>query len=85
MAVMVKEKSAEGSLKRQLDDILLILSWGDVAEDYFDKSSSWLYQKLKGIDGNGKPTQMNDVEKEQLRGALNDIADRIRRASENIK
>lgn len=72
------------TMRETMDDILSFISWGNLANKYFDKSSSWLYQKMNGKDGNGKPTQFTESEKEILRGALCDLADRLRRASEQV-
>ena len=60
------------------------MSWSDIAHTYFDRSGSWLYHKLDGIDGNGGVGGFTDKEKEQLCSALVDLADRIRRAADNI-
>ena len=40
--------------------------------------------KLDGIDGNKKPTEFSEEEKYTLKGALIDLADRIRRAADTI-
>lgn len=58
--------------------------WRDIANTYFDRSASWLYHKLDGIDGNGGVGGFTDKEKVQLRGALVDLSDRLRRAADNI-
>ena len=55
-----------------------------VTETYFQKSSSWFYHKMDGIDGNGGAGGFNEQEAEQLRNALMDLSARIRRAAENI-
>jgi hypothetical protein len=68
-----------------LEDILLAISWRELANRYFDKSGSWLYHKLDGVDGNKKPTDFNMEERYQLKGALVDLADRIRRAADSIQ
>ena len=69
---------------QQLDDIFDAISWGCLARTYFDKSASWFYHKMQGRDGNLKPTEFNLSERRQLKGALCDLADRIRRAAESI-
>lgn len=74
----------DSTVKQRLQDILLSVSWRDIANTYFDRSASWLYHKLDGIDGNGGVGGFTDKEKEQLRGALVDLSDRIRRAADNI-
>ncbi len=70
---------------QQLSDIDENISWGAIAKEYFDKSASWFYHKMDGIDGNRKPTEFNLEERIQLKGALCDLADRIRRAAEKIE
>lgn len=71
-------------MKAQLRDILMAVSWSDISRTYFGKSNSWLYHKLDGIDGNKKPTEFTTEERMKLKGALADLADRIRRASDSI-
>lgn len=56
----------------------------EIANTYFVRSASWLYHKLNGIDGNGGVGGFTANEKEQLRGALFDLSERIRRAAETI-
>ena len=71
-------------MRDKLTDILVTVSWREIARTYFNKSASWLYHKLDGIDGNGGQGGFSDSEREQLRGALFDLADRIRRTAESI-
>lgn len=84
MAVMTLKETQQDTVKAQLADILMHVSWGDISREYFGKSGSWLYHKLNGIDGNKKPTEFTIEERYQLKGALCDLADRIRRAADNI-
>lgn len=72
-------------MKAQLSDLLISISWADLAKRYFGRSGSWLYHKLDGIDGNKKPTSFADEERERLRGALVDLSERIRRAADSIQ
>lgn len=73
------------TMMQQLDDIIIDVSWGRLARDYFGKSSSWIYNKLHGRDGNGGHGEFTAEEKELLKGALVEISDRIRRAADNIQ
>lgn len=73
-----------GTMKDNLKDIILSISWSDLAKKYFGKSNSWLYHKMDGRDGNGKPTEFTKEETEQLRNALFDLSSRIRIAAEKI-
>jgi len=79
MEIVAKQKKF--TMMQQLDDIVIDVSWRQIAQDYFGKSSSWIYNKLHGRDGNGGEGGFTDIEKQQLQGALYDIADRIRRAT----
>lgn len=71
-------------MRDKLTDILVTVSWREIARTYFNKSASWLYHKLDGIDGNGGKGGFSNSEREQFRGALFDLADRIRRTAESI-
>ena len=81
MVISVKENK---TMMQQLDDIIIDVSWGRLSNDYFGKSSSWIYNKLHGRDGNGGKGEFSPEEKEILKGALVDISDRIRHAANNI-
>ena len=70
--------------KDKLDDLLLSVSWGELANRYFRKPASWLYARMNGMDYNENEVDFTPEERQQLKGALCDLADRIRRAAENI-
>lgn len=84
---MTVKETQQGTMKKQLEDILFLLaiSWRELSTRYFGKSCSWLYHKLDGVDGNKKPTDFTVEERYQLKGALVDLADRIRRAADTIQ
>ena len=68
--------------KARLNDIILAISWRELARTYFGKSASWLYHKLDGIKSDGTPGGgFSEREREQLVSALNDTADRLRKAA----
>ncbi|GHU96224.1 hypothetical protein FACS1894156_7020 [Bacteroidia bacterium] len=75
METVISKKTA---LKYALQDIALDITWSKIATRYFGKSSSWIYHKLNGIDGNGQPTSFTEEEKNQFKNALFDFSDRIR-------
>ena len=83
METLLKEK-LDSNVKGKLEDILFIVSWREIARGYFGKSSSWLYHKLDGIDGNGGVGGFSEDEKEQLQGALYDLSKRIRNAADSL-
>lgn len=70
--------------KAKLKDILLMVIWGKISNQYFGKSSSWFYNKMNGRDGNGGEGTFTDEEVEILKGALVDLADRIRRCADSL-
>ena len=71
--------------KQQLEDIIVDVSWGKIANKYFGKSASWLYNKLSEIDGNGGKGSFTPEEEQQFKGALYDLAERIRKSADNFK
>ena len=79
------EYKLQTSVRQVLDDIYEEVNWAYLAKNYFGKSRSWLYHKLDGIDGNKKPTDFTPEERQRLKGALCDLADRIRRAAAGIQ
>ncbi len=82
METVVKAK--ERNMKLVLSDILLDVTWAKISSRYFGKSSSWIYNKINGVDGNGGVGGFTDSEREQLRGALVDFADRLRATADKI-
>lgn len=84
MKTNIQQKAILTDVKLKLSDILIAISWREVARSYFGKSSSWLYHKIDGIDGNGGVGGFTPEEASQLKGALYDLADRIRRAADSI-
>lgn len=84
METVIQAKTFIPDVKSKMSDILVAISWREIARTYFGKSSSWLYHKLDGIDGNGGAGGFTADEAQQLKGALCDLSDRIRRAADSI-
>lgn len=84
MEVAEVRKVERMTMKKKLADLMVAISWADLSRTYFGKSNSWLYHKMDGRDGNGKPTDFTPEEALQLKGALVDLSDRIRRAADMI-
>ena len=74
----------DSEVRQKLNDIDLSINWGQFARNYFSKSASWFYNKFNGIDGNGGKGGFTPEELQQFKGALCDLADRIRRAADNL-
>ena len=84
MEYAIHQTIEQQTMRQKLYDLLVAISWADLSRTYFGKSSSWLYHKMDGRDGNGKPTTFTTEEQEQLKGALIDLSNRIRKAAETI-
>lgn len=84
METVIQTKALITDVKSKMTDILVAISWREVARTYFGKSSSWLYHKLDGIDGNGGSGGFTPEEAMRLKEALCDLSDRIRRAANSI-
>lgn len=82
---IVKTESVVSDAKRRLADILVEVSWREIARRYFGKSSSWLYHKLDGIKSDGtKGGGFTPEETKKLKLALNDLASRINTAASQL-
>lgn len=68
--------------RTKLNDILVSVSWGDLSREYFGKPSSWLHHKLDAVEGSGDGS--TEEERQQFKGALCDLAERIRRVADTI-
>lgn len=79
-----KQTAPITDMKERLSDILLILSWREIAKNYFGKSSSWLYHKMDGISGNGTPGGFTEKEAETMKNALIDLSEKIKAAADKI-
>ena len=82
MELATKQQQEKITMKQQLWDIIVEVSWGQISEQYFKKSRSWLSKKMsgKGFEGDFTPE-----EKEILRGALVDLSERIKTAAYKIQ
>lgn len=84
MEEVLKQPYVITDMKKKLKDILMIVSWRELSNTYFHKSSSWFYHKMDGIDGNGGQGGFSETEALQLRGALIDMSERLRKAADEI-
>lgn len=68
------------SVKEQIEDIGFDISWAKISRRYFGKSASWIYDKFSQVKEG-----FTEEEKEQFRGALYDLAERIRKTADNFR
>lgn len=81
----VETKPIIADAKSRLSDILLEISWREIARSYFGKSSSWLYHKLDGIKSDGtKGGGFTPEEAEKLKDSLMDLSNRIAKAASSL-
>lgn len=64
-------------IKNQLQKSYEILPISYIAKNYFNKSTSWLYQRINGTKVRGRVYTLNEKEKAILNNALKDIAKKI--------
>lgn len=83
-AEMAQQAPVISNMKERIKDILLVVSWRELSKYYFGKSSSWLYHKMDGIDGNGGVGGFSESEAKMMRTALYDLSNRIRAAADKI-
>ena len=79
-----QEKVLVSDVKQRLSDIIMRITWREVAHDYFGKSASWLYHKLDGINGMGAPGGFTESELHQLKDGLIDLSEKIRAAADRL-
>lgn len=64
-------------LMQQIGDLVFYVKFGKISKEYFGYSSSWLYQRINGYDGNGNPCELTDEQRETFREALHSLARKI--------
>jgi len=67
----------ELKIKEQLSQISEIISMAYIAKTYFNKSKSWLSQRINEFDVNGKPAKFMPEEIDTLNFAIKDIASKL--------
>lgn len=78
------------TIKEKLDDVYLDLNIRRLANRYFGKSGSWLYHKFDNrvvnhpVKAEEKFEDFSAEELQQLKAALYDFADRIKKAADNL-
>ena len=70
--------------KQILKDVYLDLNIRRIANRYFDKPGTLLYQKFDVDNQTDKSNDFSAEEREQLKNALYDLAERIKSAAKNL-
>jgi hypothetical protein len=68
------ERATQLAMKHKLKDVIPAISLVYIAKTYFNKTDTWLYQRVNGNIVNGKPASFSSAELETMRFALKDIS-----------
>ena len=68
----------------EMGDIADMASMSYIAKKYFNKSRSWLYQRLNGNMVHGKPAKLTEEERKTLAYALEDMSRQFKEKSLSI-
>jgi len=80
----IDNRISELKEKIELGEIADMASMSYIAEKYFEKSRTWLYQRLNGNIVNGKPARFTKEEKETFAKALEDMSKKFHEKSLSI-
>ena len=71
------------TIAEKMGEVTKMISMAYIAKTYFGKSRSWLYHKFSGMN-NGVSDDFNDIDRDRLKAALNDIAARVSAAADRL-
>lgn len=71
-------------IMQKLGDLAFYLKFGRISKDYFGFTPTWIYQRIGGVDGNGKPCEFTPEQKAIFKDALHDIARKIDNVADSI-
>lgn len=72
-----RQKAQNLRIKEQMEAVSEIISMSYIAKTYFNKTKSWLSQRINELNVNGKPASFTDEEIETLNYAFKDISKKI--------
>jgi hypothetical protein len=67
----------ELKIKEQVTQISEIISMSYIAKNYFNKSKSWMSQRINELDVNGKPAKFTSEEVDILNFAIQHISTKL--------
>lgn len=79
-----KKMKRQIEVRKILSDILPFISVSEFAKQYFDKSASWLHQRINGNEVHGKIVTFTEKELNILSDALKDVADKLNNAATTL-
>ena len=66
-------------VKSKINDVFLFITWGKIANVYFDKGPRWLYDRMNERDSEFTPEELL-----QFKGVLVDLSERIRKCADAL-
>jgi len=67
----------ELKIKEQIAQVSEMVSMAYISKNYFNKSKSWMSQRINELDVNGKPAKFTSNEVERLNFAIQDISAKL--------
>ena len=64
-------------IKAKLNDVSKMVSMSYIAKEYFNKSRSWLHQRINGYLVNGKQATFTKDERETLNRAFKELGEKL--------
>ena len=80
----MKATKTKQNTKSLMWNIMTDIKWASISRNDFGKSRSWLSQKMNGFDGNGSETEFTETEKQTLKTALQNLAERINNCADKL-
>lgn len=76
-AMKTLERAKQLSVKEQLSEVSQYVSMSYIAKNYFNKTKSWLSQRINGHEVNGKPSHFTEEEINTLNEAFADLSKKL--------
>lgn len=76
-----KKMKRQIEVRKILSEVLPFISVSEFAKQYFDKSASWLHQRINGNEVHGKVVTFTEKELKIFSDALKDVADKLNNAA----
>ena len=76
-----KKMKKQIEVRKILSEVLPFISVSEFAKQYFDKSASWLHQRINGNEVHGKVATFTEMELKILSDALKDVANKLNNAA----
>ena len=79
-----KKMKKQIEVRKILSEVLPFISVSEFAKQYFNKSTSWLHQRINGCEVHGKVATFTEKDLNILSDALKDVADKLNNAAAEL-